>query len=55
MVVDDQAQRKGNHLEREKLGLTSVSKERTSTRTRTPHPEPTTAMQKVEVCWSSHI
>lgn len=46
--VDDPIQRKGNHLEqRERLGLTSGSKERS----RTPPPEPTNALQKVEVCW----
>ncbi|KAG8379290.1 hypothetical protein BUALT_Bualt07G0073100 [Buddleja alternifolia] len=45
---DDPVQRKGNHLEqREKLGLTSASKERS--RTRTPPSEPTNALQKVEV------
>ncbi|KAL2465097.1 SNAP25-like proteinous protein SNAP33 [Abeliophyllum distichum] len=44
---DDLVQRKGNHLEqRERLGLTSASKER---QTRTPPPEPTNALQKVEV------
>lgn len=46
--VDDPIQRKGNHLEqRERLGLTSASKERP----RTPPPELTNALQKVEVCW----
>ncbi|XP_057805057.1 SNAP25 homologous protein SNAP33 isoform X2 [Salvia miltiorrhiza] len=45
---DDPVQRNGNHLEqRERLGLTSASKEHT--RTRTPPPEPASAMQKVEV------
>ncbi|KAK6148609.1 hypothetical protein DH2020_019521 [Rehmannia glutinosa] len=45
---DDPVQRKGNHLEqRERLGLTSASKERSHTRT--PPPEPTNALQKVEV------
>ncbi|KAL1541675.1 Helical region found in SNAREs [Salvia divinorum] len=45
---DDLVQRKSNHLEqRERLGLTSASKE--CTRTRTPTPEPASAMQKVEV------
>ncbi|CAA3014799.1 SNAP25 homologous SNAP33-like [Olea europaea subsp. europaea] len=44
---DDPVHRKGNHLEqRERLGLTSSSKERPS---RTPPPEPTNALQKVEV------
>ncbi|KAK4479276.1 hypothetical protein RD792_014787 [Penstemon davidsonii] len=46
---DDPVQRKGNHLEqRERLGLTSGSRERSHT-TRTPPPEPTNALQKVEV------
>lgn len=46
---DDPVQRKGNHLEqREKLGLSSASKEKSS-HTRNPLPEPTNAMQKVEV------
>ncbi|CAA2955946.1 SNAP25 homologous SNAP33-like [Olea europaea subsp. europaea] len=47
IIRDDPVHRKGNHLEqRERLGLTSASKERT---TRTPPPEPTNALQKVEV------
>ncbi|KAJ4713132.1 SNAP25-likeous protein SNAP33 [Melia azedarach] len=46
---DDQAQRKGNHLEqREKLGLSHTSKGQSNTR-RAPLPEPTNAYQKVEV------
>lgn len=45
---DDPVQRAGNHLEqREKLGLNSAPKGRSSTRT--PPPEPTNAYQKVEV------
>ncbi|KAG6401788.1 hypothetical protein SASPL_138653 [Salvia splendens] len=45
---DDPVQRKSDHLEqREKLGLTSASKE--CTRTRMPTSEPASAMQKVEV------
>ncbi|KAK4362278.1 hypothetical protein RND71_017519 [Anisodus tanguticus] len=45
---DDPVQRRGNHLEqREKLGLNSAPKERSSSRT--PPPEPTNALQKVEV------
>ncbi|KAI3454832.1 hypothetical protein Pfo_011495 [Paulownia fortunei] len=48
ITKDDPVQRKGNHLEqRERLGLTSASKERSHTRT--PPPEPTNALQKVEV------
>ncbi|KAH6781653.1 soluble N-ethylmaleimide-sensitive factor adaptor protein 33 [Perilla frutescens var. hirtella] len=46
---DDPVQRKGNHLEqRERLGLSSASKERSS-HTRKPLTEPTNVMQKVEV------
>ncbi|KAL1531697.1 putative SNAP25 homologous protein SNAP33 [Salvia divinorum] len=46
---DDPVHRKGNHLEqRERLGLSSASKERSST-ARKPLPEPTDALQKVEV------
>ncbi|KAH0703509.1 SNAP25 homologous protein SNAP33-like [Solanum tuberosum] len=45
---DDPIQRRGNHLEqREKLGLSSAPKERSSSRT--PPQEPTNALQKVEV------
>ncbi|XP_059303675.1 SNAP25 homologous protein SNAP33-like [Lycium ferocissimum] len=45
---DDPVQRRGNHLDqREKLGLSSAPKERSSSRT--PPPEPTNALQKVEV------
>ncbi|KAI3463888.1 hypothetical protein Pfo_020551 [Paulownia fortunei] len=45
---DDPVQRKGNHLEqRERLGLTSASKEKSHTRK--PPSEPTNALQKVEV------
>nr|AEB71568.1 SNAP33 [Solanum chacoense] len=45
---DDPVQRRGNHLEqREKLGLSSAPKERSSSRT--PPQEPTNALQKVEV------
>ncbi|XP_015067388.1 SNAP25 homologous protein SNAP33-like [Solanum pennellii] len=45
---DDPVQRRGNHLEqREKLGLNSAPKERSSSRT-LPQ-EPTNALQKVEV------
>lgn len=48
-VADDPVQRRGNHLEqREKLGLNSAPKGRSSSRT--PPPEPTNALQKVEVC-----
>lgn len=44
---DDPVQRRGNHLEqREKLGLNSAPKVRSSSRT--PPPEPTNALQKVE-------
>lgn len=46
-MSDDPVQRRGNHLEqREKLGLNSAPKARSSSRT--PHPEPTNALQKVE-------
>lgn len=45
---DDPVQRKGNHLEqREKLGLSSAPKGRSSSRT--PPPEPTNALQQIEV------
>ncbi|KAL0357425.1 UNVERIFIED_CONTAM: SNAP25 homologous protein SNAP33, partial [Sesamum calycinum] len=45
---DDAVYRKGNHLEqRERLGLTSASKERSHTRKQPS--EPTNALQKVEV------
>lgn len=45
---DDPVQRRGNHLElREKLGLSSAPKARSSSRT--PPPEPANALQKVEV------
>ncbi|KAL0421969.1 UNVERIFIED_CONTAM: SNAP25 homologous protein SNAP33 [Sesamum latifolium] len=45
---DDPVHRKGNHLEqRERLGLTSASKE--SSHTRKQPSEPTNALQKVEV------
>ncbi|XP_009761175.1 SNAP25 homologous protein SNAP33 [Nicotiana sylvestris] len=45
---DDPVQRKGNHLEqREKLGLSSAPKGRSSSRT--PPPEPTNALQHIEV------
>ncbi|KAL3838994.1 hypothetical protein ACJIZ3_023585 [Penstemon smallii] len=45
---DDPVQRKGNHLEqRQKLGLTSTSKEQSQSRT--PPHEPTNMLQKVEV------
>lgn len=48
-VSDDPVQRRGNHLEqREKLGLNSAPKARSSSRT--PPPEPTNALQKFEVC-----
>ncbi|CAN4099390.1 unnamed protein product [Withania somnifera] len=44
---DDPVPRRGNHLEqREKLGLNSAPKVRSSSRT--PPPEPTNALQKVE-------
>ncbi|PHT46272.1 SNAP25 -like proteinous protein SNAP33 [Capsicum baccatum] len=44
---DNPVQRRGNHLEqREKLGLNSAPKARSSSRT--PPPEPTNALQKVE-------
>lgn len=47
-MADDPVQRRGNHLEqREKLGLNSAPKERSSSRT-LPQ-EPTNALQKVEV------
>ncbi|XP_073040000.1 SNAP25 homologous protein SNAP33-like [Primulina eburnea] len=47
IIRDDLVQRKGNHLEqREKLGLTHASKERSHSHT--PPNEPTNAMQKVE-------
>ncbi|XP_055829203.1 SNAP25 homologous protein SNAP33-like [Solanum dulcamara] len=46
-MSDDPVQRRGNHLEqREKLGLSSAPKARSSSRT--PPPEPTNALQKVE-------
>ncbi|KAG5602275.1 hypothetical protein H5410_033645 [Solanum commersonii] len=46
-VSDDPVQSRGNHLEqREKLGLSSAPKARSSSRT--PPPEPTNALQKVE-------
>ncbi|XP_016515367.1 SNAP25 homologous protein SNAP33 [Nicotiana tabacum] len=45
---DDPVQRRGNHLElREKLGLSSAPKARSSSRT--PPPEPANALQKVEL------
>ncbi|KAL0364731.1 UNVERIFIED_CONTAM: SNAP25 homologous protein SNAP33 [Sesamum angustifolium] len=45
---DDAVYRKGNHLEqRERLGLTSASKERSHTRKQPS--EPTNALQKVEI------
>lgn len=48
ILADDPVQRRGNHLEqRERLGLSSAPKERSSSRT--PPPEPTNALQKVEV------
>nr|GMC55296.1 SNAP25 homologous protein SNAP33-like [Ipomoea batatas] len=48
ILRDDPVQRRGNHLEqREKLGLNSAPKGRSSSRT--PPPEPTNALQKVEV------
>lgn len=47
-MADDPVQRKGNHLEqREKLGLSSAPKGRSSSRT--PPPEPTNALQQIEV------
>ncbi|KAK4374595.1 hypothetical protein RND71_005272 [Anisodus tanguticus] len=46
-VSDDPVQRRGNHLEqREKLGLSSAPKARSSSRT--PPPESTNSLQKVE-------
>ncbi|KAL3748560.1 hypothetical protein ACJRO7_009749 [Eucalyptus globulus] len=48
LITRDAVQTKGNHLEqREKLGLTSSSKQQS--KTRTPLHEPTDALQKVEV------
>lgn len=48
ITTDDSVHRKGNHLEqRERLGLTSASKEQSQRRT--PPPETTNALQKVEV------
>ncbi|XP_009595358.1 SNAP25 homologous protein SNAP33 [Nicotiana tomentosiformis] len=45
---DDPVQRRGNHLElREKLGLSSAPKARSSSRT--PPPEPANVLQKVEL------
>ncbi|KAG9138060.1 hypothetical protein Leryth_001326 [Lithospermum erythrorhizon] len=47
VMTKEPTQRRGNHLEqRERLGLTSAPKERSSTRT---YVEPTNALQKVEV------
>ncbi|KAL8529442.1 hypothetical protein ACS0TY_006755 [Phlomoides rotata] len=49
VITRDDAQRRGDHLEqRERLGLSSASKERSS-HTRKPLPESTNALQKVEV------
>lgn len=48
LLVADDAQRKGNHLEqREKLGLNSAHKRQSNART--PPSEPANALEKVEV------